>query len=38
MKDKRAVITQKRIEGYDISNLGASDKVGSMVVFDETGP
>lgn len=28
----------KRIEGYDISNLGASDKVGSMVVFDEAGP
>lgn len=27
-----------RIEGYDISNLGATDKVGSMVVFDETGP
>ncbi|MFA7244985.1 MAG: GIY-YIG nuclease family protein [Candidatus Magasanikbacteria bacterium] len=24
----------KRIEGYDISNLGASGKVGSMVVFD----
>ena len=28
----------KRIEGYDISNLGTSDKVGSMVVFDESGP
>lgn len=28
----------KRIEGYDISNLGSSDKVGSMVVFDESGP
>lgn len=27
-----------RIEGYDISNLGTSDKVGSMVVFDENGP
>lgn len=27
-----------RIEGYDISNLGSSDKVGSMVVFDESGP
>ncbi len=25
-----------RIEGYDISNLGSSDKVGSMVVFDES--
>ncbi|MFA6485904.1 MAG: UvrB/UvrC motif-containing protein [Candidatus Magasanikbacteria bacterium] len=27
-----------RIEGYDISNLGDTDKVGSMVVFDESGP
>lgn len=27
-----------RIEGYDISNLGASNMVGSMVVFDERGP
>jgi len=27
-----------RVEGYDISNLGATDKVGSMVVFDEIGP
>ncbi|MDP2684246.1 MAG: GIY-YIG nuclease family protein [bacterium] len=27
-----------RIEGYDISNLGSTDKVGSMVVFDEGGP
>ncbi len=27
-----------RIEGYDISNLGTSDKVGSMVVFDEAEP
>ena len=27
-----------RIEGYDISNLGTQDKVGSMVVFDESGP
>lgn len=27
-----------RIEGYDISNLGATDKVGSMVVFDAIGP
>ncbi len=27
-----------RIEGYDISNLGSTDKVGSMVVFDEAGP
>ena len=28
----------KRIEGYDISNLGSSNKVGSLVVFDEVGP
>lgn len=28
----------KRIEGYDISNLGTSGKVGSMVVFDNRGP
>lgn len=27
-----------RIEGYDISNLGKTGKVGSMVVFDESGP
>jgi excinuclease ABC subunit C len=27
-----------RIEGYDISNLGAIGKVGSLVVFDEDGP
>ena len=27
-----------RIEGYDISNLGKNDKVGSMVVFDADGP
>jgi excinuclease UvrABC nuclease subunit len=27
-----------RIEGYDISNLGTSDKVGSMVVFGISGP
>lgn len=28
----------KRIEGYDISNLGSTGKVGSMVVFDMSGP
>lgn len=28
----------ERIEGYDISNLGASGKVGSMVVFNMSGP
>lgn len=27
-----------RIEGYDISNLGATNIVGSMVVFDQNGP
>lgn len=27
-----------RVEGYDVSNLGASGRVGSMVVFDERGP
>jgi len=27
-----------RIEGYDISNLGTSDKVGSMVVFKDSEP
>lgn len=27
-----------RVEGYDISNFGQADKVGSMVVFDERGP
>jgi excinuclease ABC subunit C len=27
-----------RIEGYDISNLGATGKVGSMVVFNKMGP
>ena len=27
-----------RIEGYDISNLGAEAMVGSMVVFNESGP
>jgi excinuclease ABC subunit C len=26
------------VEGYDISNLGATDKVGSMVVFNKAGP
>lgn len=30
--------TQVRIEGYDISNLGATEKVGSMVVFKSSGP
>lgn len=34
----REEIAAKRIEGYDISNLGATDTVGSMVVFNEFGP
>ena len=40
LKDKifMGVSLINRIEGYDISNLGSSDKVGSMVVFDEAGP
>lgn len=29
---------ETRIEGYDISNLGATDVVGSMVVFNNYGP
>lgn len=28
----------RRIEGYDISNLGTTGKVASMVVFDSAGP
>ncbi|MBT3948764.1 GIY-YIG nuclease family protein, partial [Candidatus Parcubacteria bacterium] len=32
------VFENQRIEGYDISNLGTSGKVGSMVVFDSHGP
>ena len=39
VKEEFARLKQEiRIEGYDISNLGASGKVGSMVVFDEHGP
>lgn len=38
MRDKiGSASVVKRVEGYDISNLGSSDKVGSMVVFDEAG-
>lgn len=33
-KEKKSI----RIEGYDISNLGTTGKVGSLVVFDENGP
>lgn len=36
--DRKLIDGALRIEGYDISNLGATDKVGSMVVFDESGP
>ena len=34
----RLVKENFRIEGYDISNLGATGKVGSMVVFNQDGP
>lgn len=38
--DKEGAVKREkiRIEGYDISNLGVSDKVGSLVVFNESGP
>jgi len=35
--DEKLHLDIKRIEGYDISNLGVSGKVGSMVVFDSAG-
>jgi excinuclease ABC subunit C len=39
MKHKTWGKKQKiKIEGYDISNLGSSNMVGSMVVFDHNGP
>jgi excinuclease ABC subunit C len=38
LEDKIAENTFKRIEGYDISNLGNEAMVGSMVVFDSKGP
>jgi excinuclease ABC subunit C len=38
VEDSTAPKKSFRIEGYDISNLGAIHKVGSMVVFDENGP
>lgn len=39
MEPPELVVDRKmRIEGYDISNLGATDKVASMVVFDNEGP
>lgn len=36
--DQSNVPQKFRIEGYDISNLGATGKVASMVVFDSAGP
>ena len=35
---KKQEMRIKRIEGYDISNLGSETKVGSMVVFNDKGP
>ncbi len=37
-KQASSTSTSFRIEGYDISNLGATGKVSSMVVFDSAGP
>lgn len=37
-RDTIGAKTPIRVEGYDISNLGPKDAVGSMVVFDESGP
>lgn len=37
-RDTVGAKTPLRVEGYDISNLGPGDAVGSMVVFDESGP
>lgn len=37
-KQASSTNTKFRIEGYDISNLGATGKVASMVVFDSAGP
>ncbi|MDD4531696.1 MAG: UvrB/UvrC motif-containing protein [Candidatus Pacebacteria bacterium] len=38
LEDKDTPVSLKRIEGYDISNLGNEAMVGSMVVFNEKGP
>lgn len=39
LKDFYRPVKQKIIiEGYDISNLGSTGKVGSLIVFDENGP
>ncbi len=37
INDRGSLIVD-RVEGYDISNLGDKGKVGSMVVFDQSGP
>ncbi len=37
-KQEASTPTKFRIEGYDISNLGTTGKVASMVVFDSAGP
>lgn len=37
-KEASSTSTKFRIEGYDISNLGTTGKVASMVVFDSAGP
>lgn len=38
VKEKIGSPPPVRIEAYDISNLGASGRVGSMIVFDGSGP
>ncbi len=38
LEPKKEDTIHMRIEGYDISNLGKTGKVGSMVVFDADGP
>jgi excinuclease ABC subunit C len=38
LTDEKKKEKSLRIEGYDISNLGNEAMVGSMVVFNETGP
>jgi excinuclease ABC subunit C len=38
LKSQQSKNNISRIEGYDISNLGKTGKVGSMVVFDSEGP
>lgn len=38
IESRKLKVKSFRIEGYDISNLGKTGKVGSMVVFDGSGP